>query len=60
MNNFSENIEYIFWTMGIGLAGIHVGLIFSINILTITMFLFTTLYAILLMAKSHMRKATVS
>ncbi|GAB5493045.1 MAG: hypothetical protein Phog2KO_32600 [Phototrophicaceae bacterium] len=57
MNNFLENIEYIFWTMGVGLAGIHVGLIFSINILTISMFLFVTLYTTVLMAQSRMKKS---
>ncbi|GAB5493047.1 MAG: hypothetical protein Phog2KO_32620 [Phototrophicaceae bacterium] len=56
MNKFFNNTEYIFWTMGTSMLGLHLGLVFSLNTLTLSMFIFMTIYASLLLMQAHMRK----
>lgn len=56
MYNFLDSTEYIVWTMGISMLGLHLCLAFSLNFLTVVIFLFMVVYASLLMAQSQIKR----
>ena len=57
MNKFLDNTEYILWTLGISMLGVHFGLILNLHSVTLSMFMFMLVYATLLMMKSYMKKS---
>ena len=56
MYNFLDNTEYIVWTMGISMLGLHLCLAFSLNLLTIIISMFMVVYALLLMAQFQIKR----